>query len=290
MEPEVAVDLQCPLGENPLWHPVEQRLYWLEYVRGRLYRYDPASCSHEKVYEGRPVAGFTFQADGGLLLLMDGPNAAIWRDGDLRYVIEGLPGERAMHFNEALADPRGRVFSGTVPDDQSRMTEKAGRLYRIDLDGTVTAVADGIGISNGLGFTPDGRQMYYTDSSERVIYLFDYDEDSGEIANRREFVRTSPGGGFPDGLTVDAEGYVWSARWDEWSLYRHAPDGAVERRICFPAKKVSSVTFGGADYSDIYVTSAGGDERNGDGAWAGALFRLNVGIRGRPEHFSRILL
>ena len=290
MELEVAVDLQCPLGEGPLWHPVEQRLYWLEYVGGRLYCYDPASGSHEKIYEGRPVAGFTFQADGGLLLLMDGPSAAIWRDGDLSYIIEGLPGERAMHFNEALADPRGRVFSGTVPDDQSRMAERAGKLYRLDVDGTVTAVADGIGISNGLGFTPDGMGMYYTDSSERIIYLFDYDEDSGEISNRREFVRTSPDGGFPDGMTVDAEGYVWSARWDEWSLYRHTPDGTVERRIRFPARKVSSVTFGGEDYSDIYVTSAGGDQRNGEGERAGALFRLNVGIRGRPEHFSRVLL
>ena len=113
---------------------------------------------------------------------------------------------------------------------------------------------------------------------KRVIYLFDYDVESGDISNRREFVRTSPDGGFPDGMTVDAEGYVWSARWDEWSLYRHAPDGTVERRIRFPARKVSSVTFGGKDYSDIYVTTAGGDHRNGEGALAGALFRLNVGI------------
>ena len=290
MGPEVVVDLECPLGEGPLWHPIERRLYWLEYVRGHIYRYDPASGSHEKIYEGRRVAGFTFQADGGLLLFMDGPSVATWRDGELAYIIEDLPGEPEMHFNEALADPRGRVFSGTVPDDQSRMTEKVGKLYRLDLDGTVTAVADGIGISNGLGFTPDGRRMYYTDSSERVIYLFDYDVESGDISNRREFVRTSPDGGFPDGMTVDAEGYVWSARWDEWSLYRHAPDGTVERRIRFPARKVSSVTFGGKDYSDIYVTTAGGDHRNGEGIRAGALFRLNVGIRGRPEHFSRVLL
>ena len=290
MAPEVVADYSCPLGEGPLWHPVEKRLYWLDYVRGHLYRYDPASGSHEQVYEGPRAAGFTFQADGGLLLLMDGPGVATWRSGELSYIIQGLPGEPDMHFNDALADPRRRVFTGTVPDDQSRMVDKLGSLYRLDTDGTITPVADGIGISNGMGFTADGKQMYYTDSYAQVIYLFDYDVDSGDISNKRVFVETPPDGGFPDGMTVDAEGYVWSARWDDWSLYRYGPDGAEERRIRFPAKKVSSVTFGGEDYSDIYVTTAGGDQKNGEGSQAGALFRLNVGTRGRQEHFSRVLL
>jgi D-xylonolactonase len=288
--PEVVVDLSCQLGEGPLWHPVEKRLYWLDYPMGRIYRYDPASGGHELAFQGARTAGFTFQADGGLLLFMDGPSVAILHDGELSYVFEGLPDEAGMHFNDALADPKGRVFSGTVPNDRSRIADKVGKLYRLDTDGSATPVADGIGISNGMAFTPDGKQMYYTDSYTRTIYMFDYDEDSGEISNRRVFVKTAPDGGLPDGMTVDAEGYVWSARWDEWVLCRFAPDGTEERRIRFPAKKVSSVTFGGADYSDIYVTTAGGDQRNGEGASAGALFRLKVGIRGRQEHFSRVSL
>jgi sugar lactone lactonase YvrE len=170
----------------------------------RIYRYDPASGGHELVFEGTRTAGFTFQADGGLLLFMDGPSVAILQDGKLSYVFEGLPGGSGMHFNDALADPNGRVFSGTVPDDRSRVADKVGRLYRLDTDSSATPVADGIGISNGMAFTPDGKQIYYTDSYARTIYMFDYDEDSGEISNSRVFVKTKPDGGLPDGMAVDA--------------------------------------------------------------------------------------
>ena len=288
MEPEVVADRSCPLGEGPLWHPIERRVYWLDYVRGELYKYDPATRSHEKLYEGRRVGGFTFQADGGLLLLMDGPSVATWRDGVLEYVFEGLPGERDAHFNDGIADPAGRVFSGTVPNDQSRAAERLGRLYRLDAGATTTLLLDGIGISNGLGFAPDGKQMYYTDSYARQIYVFDYDVDTGNISNKRVFVETPPTDGVPDGMTVDAEGYVWSARWDGWALHRYAPDGTEDRRIRFPAKKVSSLTFGSDDLTDIYVTTAGGDDKEHEGEGAGALFRVEAGIRGRPEFYSRI--
>ena len=140
-----------------------------------------------------------------------------------------------------------------------------------------------------MGFTPDGRGMYYTDSLARNIYLFDYDVESGELSNQRVFVETPEGEGFgPDGMTVDAEGCVWSAIWDASSLVRYTPDGVEERRFRFPAKKVSSVTFGGGDYTDLYVTSAGGDDRAAEGDGAGALFRLSPGVQGVPEFRSRV--
>ena len=290
MEPKVVVDYSCPLGEGPLWHPLERQLYWLDYVRGHLYRFDPASGNHQRFYDGLKVGGFTFQKDGGLLLLMEGARIATWHEGALSYIVEGFPNERDVHFNDAVADPVGRVFTGTVADDQTRIEDGIGKLYRIDTDGTITPVLEGIGISNGMGFTPDGTQMYYTDSHARVIYVFDYDVDSGDISNQRVFVETPPNEGVPDGMTVDAEGRVWSARWDGWALYGYAPDGTEDRRIRFPTKKVSSVTFGGEDYTDIYVTTAGGDNKDENGNQAGALFHLDLGIRGSPEFFSRICL
>ena len=121
-----------------------------------------------------------------------------------------------------------------------------------------------------------------------VIYLFDYDRDTGDISNPRAFVQVPEGEGVPDGMTVDAEGYVWSARWGSGCLVRYAPDGTEVLRINFPAKKVSSVTFGGEDYTDIYVTTAGGNDKEREGPGAGALFRLNLGIRGLPEFPSRV--
>ena len=283
MEPELIADYQCETGEGPLWHPMERRLYWADIPRGRLFRYDPATGEHEQFYEGEVVGGFTIQADGALLLFMARGAVAVLRDGTLDYVIDELPQERDGRFNDVAADPAGRVFCGTMP-----VGGRLGTLYRLDLDGSITPVVDGVDISNGIGFSPDERKMYYTESAARRIYLYDYDRGSGAIANRSVFLETPDDGTIPDGMTVDAEGYVWSARWNGSSLYRYTPDGTEERRVRFPAKKVSSAVFGGEDLMDIYVTTAGGQNKAEEGAGAGALFRLSLGIRGKPEFLSRV--
>jgi len=169
--------------------------------------------------------------------------------------------------------------------------EHPGTLYRLDPDGSIRPVEWNVGTSNGLGFTPDGRGLYYTDTGARVIYLYDYSPETGEISHRRVFLRLGPDDpGGPDGMTVDAEGYVWSARWNGGALYRYAPDGREVLRVPFPARKVSSVTFGGADYTDIYVTTALREDRSVEGPGAGALFRLRAGVRGVPEFLSAVHL
>lgn len=285
MEPELVADYECMTGEGPLWHPGEQRVYWVDIPQGRLFWYDPATGQHKQCLQTDPVGGFTIQDDGALLLFMARGAVRVWQRNALRTVIEDIPDERATRFNDVIADPVGRVFCGTMPTK-----ERLGRLYRLDTDGKITKLLDGIGCSNGMGFTPDRKHMYYTDTGKREIYLFDYDQETGWITNRRLFVRTPDGDGVPDGMTVDAEGYVWSARWDGGCLARYSPDGVEERRILFPAKKVSSVVFGGPDYTDIYVTTAGGQNKATEGAGAGALFRLNLGIRGVPEFASRVRL
>lgn len=283
MVPEIVADYRCQVGEGPMWHPMEKRVYWVDIPAGRMFRYDPATGKHEECYQGRQVGGFTVQADGSLLLFMDRGSVAIWRNGRLTYVIDEVPEERETRFNDVIADPAGRVFCGTMPT-----RERPGRLYRLDTDGSITRILDGIGISNGMGFTLDRKRMYYTDSRARTIYLFDYDEKTGRLSNQRVFAQTPEGQGIPDGMTVDAEGYVWSARWDGSALYRFTPDGVEERRVQFPAKKVSSVIFGGEDLTDMYVTTAGGQNKAQEGHGAGALFWLNLGIKGLPEFLSRV--
>jgi D-xylonolactonase len=289
MKPELIADYGCVTGEGPLWHPLEQRVYWCDIPQGRLFRYDPATGEHEICYQGdEALGGYTIQADGALLFFMARGAVKIWREGELTTVIDEIPDERDSRFNDVIADPQGRVFCGTMST-----ATRLGRLYRLDVDGTLTQVLDGVGTSNGMGFTPDRKQMYYTDTRKREIYLFDYDRASGEISNRRVFARVpsaedTPGEGGPDGMTVDAEGYVWSARWGGGCLVRYTPSGQEERRIAFPAKKVSSVTFGGPDYADMYVTTAGGHQKEIDGPGAGALFCLRMGIKGVPEFYSRV--
>ena len=295
MEPRVIADVDCATGEGPLWHPDERRLYWVDIPNGRLYRYAPATSGHELVFSGPPIGGFTLQADGSLLLFMAKGAVGIWREGNngrqsgLEMVIDEIPAMRETRFNDVIADPEGRVFCGTMPRPDAAVGTGA-LLYRLDPDGTLTLVLDDVGLSNGLGFTPDRRGMYYTDTRKRKIYLFDYDKSSGEVSHQRVFVDVpSVGGeGGPDGMTVDAEGTVWSARWDGHCLVRYTAEGEEMQRVSFPVPKVSCVTFGGDDYTDMYVTTASVGHREKEGPLAGSLFHLNMGIRGVPEFRSRI--
>lgn len=283
MKPIMVADYACVTGEGPLWHPDEGRVYWVDIPTGRMFRYDPVTGKHEQCYQGPCIGGFTIQADGKLLLFMERGAIRTWKDGFQETIVPEIPEERESRFNDVIADPEGRVFCGTMPT-----RERLGRLYRLDPDGSLRIVVEGVGISNGMGFTPDLKHMYYTDSRARTIYLYDYDHATGEICNPRVFVTVPEGEGVPDGMTVDAEGYVWSARWDGGCVVRYAPDGTEVLRIPFPAKKVSCPTFGGPDYRDLYVTTAGGRNKAEEGEGAGALFRVEVGVRGVPEFRSRI--
>ena len=286
MTPELIADYACLCGEGPVWHIDEQRLYWIDIDTGRLFRYTPATGNHEMCFQAPDrIGGVTIQEDGALLLFRDHGAVSVWREGTLTAVLDEIPEERTTRFNDVVADPKGRVFCGTMPT-----ADRPGRLYRLDPDGVLTKLLDGIGCSNGLGFTPDLTGLYYVDSPAYTIYRFDYEIETGAITNQRVFIEVPKTQGSPDGLTVDAEGFIWCALWDGHSLVRYSPDGKEDRRFTFPAKKVSSVTFGGNDLTDLYVTTAGGDNKTDEGSGAGALFRLNIGIRGVPEFRSKIRL
>ena len=283
MKPQLIADYACRVGESPMWHADERKVYWGDIPRGRMYRYDPAKGEHEMCYQGEIVGGYTIQADGALLFLMAKGAIRVWRDGVLATILGEVPEERETRFKDCVADPAGRVFVGTVSTKTT-----PGRLYRINIDGTTHRLLDGVGGSNGMGFTPDCTGFYHTDSNAGTIYYFDYDEKSGAITSRRVWAQVAKSDGVPDGMTVDAEGYVWSARWGGGCVVRYTPDGSEDMRIAFPALKVSSCIFGGEDYTDLYVTTAGGDNKTYEGAGAGALFRVKLGIRGVPEYRSRI--
>lgn len=279
----LVADCACETGENPLWHPIEQSLYWTDIPNGRLYRYDPLTDSHEQCYEGRPVGGFTVQHDGSLLLFMDQGTVAVWREERPLNVIAELSRERNTRFNDVIADPAGRVFCGTMsgPDGD-------GRLYRMDIDGAFDVILENVKCSNGMAFTADDQSFFHTDSFARQICKYDYDERNGSIRNRRVFAEFSEADGFPDGMTIDADGRVWSALWDGGRIVRFAENGTIEDEIELPTKKISSLSFGGKEYTEIYITSAGGDSKSDNGPTAGGLFRVRGKSRGRPEFLSRI--
>lgn len=272
---------------------MEERLYWCEFEnlfttgepRGSLFRYDPATGDHERVYAGDFVGGFTVQSDGSLLLFSTGGRVMTWKDGRIRQSVQlPLSGEGpAVRFNDVVADPVGRVFCGTRYDDRQ------GSLHRLDTDGSVARVVAGVGESNGLGFTPDCQGLYYTDSEAREITLFDYDQDHGRLSHSRPFgVLDEDEEGLPDGLAVDADGALWSARAFGGCVVRYTSAGREDRRIDVPVGLTTSVAFGGPDAGTLYITTGGGQDKGEFGEHAGALFSIDLAIGGRAPFRSRV--
>lgn len=280
---DLLFDVSCEIGEAPLWHAIDNLLYWVDIPRGRIYTYNPASKECSLVHETKPISGFTIQTDGSLLLFMQGGEIALWKSGRMSVLLDSLPGSEDTIFNDTIADPEGRVFVGMKSGSKHK-----GQLYRLDTDCSLHLLLDDLGQPNGMGFTPDHRGLYFTDTLAHTIYLFDYNRATGSLSNQRVFVRVPNVDGIPDGMTVDAEGYVWSAHWGGGCVVRYSPEGKEADRIEVPVAKVSSITFGCADYSQMYITTSGGDNRKDEGELAGSLFGARPITGGVPEFKSRI--
>lgn len=284
--PEVVVNLPSVTGEGPLWNEAEQALYWVDIPPGRLYRFDPATGENVLTYQhDGMIGGFTFQADGSILLFCDRGQILRWSSDVVETIVDEIPAEVNSRFNDVTAGPDGHVFCGTMPTGST-----PGRLYRLDQDGSLTVLFDDIGLSNGFGFSPDLRTMYHTDTTGQLIYRLDYELGTGEVSNREVLVRTPDGEGMPDGMTVDREGTLWSARWDGYGLFRYGADGTPMGKVTFPVRKVSSIAFGGPACDIAYVTTATGPggRTPEEGDLAGSLFRVDLGVGGRPPFLSRI--
>lgn len=316
MTVELVADACCLVGESPVWHPDEACVYWVDILRGRLFRFEPAGGTFEQVYEGLVTGGLTIQTDGTLLMFLAQGAIASYRNGKVQIDVAFQPREIGFRFNDVVADPSGRVFCGIMPYDGPttgfgnrtdatipfRVTRRlgrlrrralrryhpSGRLLRIERSGRSTTVLDRLGRPNGMGFTPDRTGLYLTDSLSREVHFFNFDAPTGALSNRRLFVGQPEGQARPDGLTVDADGFVWSALWNGHALVRHTPSGKLDARIPIPARNVTSLTFGGKDYSDIYVTTAALGDPGEKGYPPGALYRVNVGVRGCPDFRSAV--
>jgi sugar lactone lactonase YvrE len=282
-EVESILPAQNELGEGPLWHIEEQALYWVDIFKGCFHRFYPATGRRETFEVGLPLGALAFRAAGGLVLATrDG--FAVWdfNQPTPRFIADPEADKPDNRFNDGMVDRQGRFWAGTLSNAE---VEPLGSLYRLDPDGTASKMETGVTVSNGLGWSPDNKTMYYTDSPRRVIYAYDFDAVTGAIANRRVFARVPDDAGFPDGLTVDSEGFIWSAHWDGWQISRYDPAGQVERVIKMPVQRPTSCAFGGVNLNELYITSAwirlSKAERQQQ-PLAGNLFRLKVEVKGLP--------
>jgi D-xylono/L-arabinono-1,4-lactonase len=278
----VVADFACQTGEAPLWHPDEQALYWVDIPCGRMHRFDPATGRAETVHEHGTIGALTLQADGSLLLLGADGRVDGWREGACENLIETIPEAVGTRFNDAIADRSGRVVAGTMP-----LADRQSHLLRIDKHCSLTVLDADLGLSNGMAFSLDDRELYHSDTKRATVRRYPY-EDS-HLGVGKLVVKAAKEEGAPDGLSIDEDGYLWSARWGGSCVIRHSPDGWEVSRIELPTPNVSSVAFGGPDLRDLYITTAGGDDRAKNGPLAGALFRVRVEPEGRPHHRSRLI-
>ena len=280
----MVADYACHTGEGPLWHASSGLLYWLDIPPGKVYRYDPATGEHAlAVQRDEPVGALTIEADAALLLWQAEGRVFRWDGHNADAVLPGLSRHAGHRFNDAIADPEGRVFAGMM--DGRRHSNDV--LYRFDPGGAMTLIAEGVGRTNGLGFSPDLAWLYYADTHRGTIGRFCYDRLTGLVEDRRTLM-TLDGPGRPDGLTVDAEGDLWIAMWGGGCVLRCTPQGRVVARIDVPTPNVSCVAFGGPDLDQLYITTAGGHEKEKLGREAGALFMTTPGVHGRAEFRSRL--
>ncbi|MFE2586829.1 SMP-30/gluconolactonase/LRE family protein [Streptomyces sp. NPDC059378] len=272
---EVAVRAEATLGEGPTWDAAAGRLIWLDILGSRIHTYDPASGRRTVRTTPQHVGAVKPRAGGGLVLNLRDGVALLDPDGTLGWLHhDPVPGRRA---NDAAVAPDGSLWAGTMRYDEAT---GGGTLSRIAADGTVETVLDDVTVSNGTGWSPDGRLMYYVDSPTRRIDVFDH--DGGRITNRRTLAEIEGGAGFPDGLTVDADGCVWVALWDGGAVRRYTPSGALDRVITLPTPRITACAFGGPDLTDLYVTTA----RTGlsaPSALAGCLLVIPGAGKGQPH-------
>ena len=184
-------------------------------------------------------------------------------------------------MNDGAVDSAGRFWAGTMG-----LKEEfgAGTVYRLEADGRVSKMIESVTISNGIGWSPDDRLMYYIDSPTLRVDVFDYDRQSGAISNRRSLATIDVPGAVPDGLTVDAEGFIWVALWGGWAVHRFSPDGQLDRVIRLPVSQVSACAFGGQNLDELYITSAARGVSTATEPHAGGLFRCRPGVKGVPAH------
>ncbi len=285
-EAELVLDARAQLGEGPSWDAARGRLVWVDILPGLVHLFDPLTGLDETFDVGRPVGAAIPAAGGGIVVCRQGEVGVLDpASGEVR-LLALVPGDPALLMNDAKCDRAGRLWAGTMALDAAT---GAGTLYRLDPGGALTAQVEAVSISNGLGWSLDDRTMYYIDTATQAVDAFDYEPGTGAVSRRRHLVEIPPEVGMPDGMCVDAEGYLWVALWEGWSVRRYAPDGRLDAVVDVPAARVTSCCFGGAGLGDLYITSAapGPEPLARPQPHAGGLFRARPGVAGLPTDVFR---
>jgi sugar lactone lactonase YvrE len=283
---ELVLDAHARVGEGPVWDDTSGTLVWVDIMSSAVHRYDPTADTDRMIDVGQPVGAAALRRGGqGLILaLRDGFGLLDERSGQVDLVAPVEADVPSNRMNDGKCDPAGRFWAGTMGFEVKSGT---AALYRLDADFQVSRMLSGVTLSNGLGWSPDGREMYYIDSTTQGVDVFDFEVADGSLGQRRRLISVPREEGLPDGMTVDAEGGLWVALHGSGTIRRYTPDGHVDRVIGVPPRMVTCCAFGGPDLGDLYITTMSlglSDAARQAQPLAGALFRCRPGVRGLPPH------
>jgi sugar lactone lactonase YvrE len=271
------------LGEGPCWNQEEQLLYWIDIYNHRVHQFHSTTGTHQ-FFDVGEVVGCIAPAGKNRLIMAQRSRLAFLDtcNGTVTPILSVGENQPSTRFNDGKCDAAGRFWFGSMCTKGPN-----GCLYRYDPDGSLHVLLTGLTISNGLGWSPDESTFYLSDSPLKTIYAFDFDAKSGSISNRRVFVDLTAESFYPDGLTVDREGCVWSAMWDGWCVIRFDPSGKEIMRVTMPVVRPTSCTFGGEDMTTLYITTASvglSEEEIQKSFYSGDLFSLQTSTSGLPNH------
>lgn len=269
------------LGEGPIWDEREGALYWTDIEGLSLHRCRADGSDHVVEGLGVKVGAIGLCEASGLVLATE-QGFARYDAGRLSYLGNPLGRAPEVRFNDGIVDPLGRFWAGSLGGQDNA-------LFRLE-HGDITRVAGGFGLPNGMGFSPDGRTFYFTDSPAKTIYACAFELDTGELGEWRALIVSKDEDGVPDGLTVDAEGFIWSARWGGARLSRYDPAGRLERVVELPVQQPTSCAFGGETLDTLFVTSAREGLSEAElraQPLAGSLLHLEPGVKGKLEYRFR---
>lgn len=280
---DVVADVGATLGEGPLWDASREALLWVDIPRNQLNWLRPGDGERTSFDVGQPVGAVAPRSAGGFVLavrdgfvLFDPATSEV----DLACAVEkDVPNNR---MNDGKCDSAGRFWAGTMAYD---MSPGAGALYRLDADLQAVRVLDDVSVSNGLAWSGDDRTMYFIDTGAGGVDAFDYISETGQIDNRRRIVDVGPHDGLPDGMTIDAQGFLWVAVWGGWCVRRYAPDGTPDLVVELPTAQITSCAFGGTGLDELYITSASdglSEQQRQEQPHAGAIFCVRPGVEGVP--------
>ncbi len=276
---ENILNARARLGECPVWDADRQQLFWVDVYNHRVHQFDPATGQDRYFDVGNVVSAIVLTEDDRLLMALGNELAFLNLESG---VVSSIHQVEFPHpdtrFNDGKCDVQGRLWIGSISEAVGQ-----AELYRYDPDGRWQVMETGLTISNGLGWSPDGSAFYLTDSVQHQIYAYDFEAETGTIHNRRILVDLSHEGVEPDGLTIDQQGNLWSALWNGWCVACFDPTGEEIRRIQLPVQRPTSVTFGGANLTDLYITSASvglSQQEIQQGFYAGDLFHLPTDTAG----------